>query len=195
MLERQSRGKRLVFVPEELLERLMEASSMEGKPFIKYVEEALWQAVKAYEMGHSLKEIVRFFEIIQAQRASGAIFTPLGVFNYLTSKVYAAEKEQLQVAWYESGKWYGKYLTEKFEDPIQALAELLQATRWDLNEVKAKKAENTVKFTCISTTLTDEGTELLASFIEGAMHSIEYKTIKNEHMRGIILLEFARAQT
>lgn len=195
MSKSRSKGKRFISVPEELLKRLLEGSSREGKPFIKYVEEGLWQAVKAYEMGHSLKEIVRFFEIIQAQRASGATFTPLGVLNYLTSRVYATEKEQLQAVWYESGKWYGKYLAEKFEDPVQALAELLQATRWDLNEVNVKKAKNSVKLTCISTTITEEGTELLLKFIEGAMHGLEYKTIKSEHMKGIVLLESIHAQT
>ena len=186
----RSKGKRLIPIPETLLRGLMEASSKEGKPLNRYIEEALQQAIKVFETGQNLKGMVHYFEILQSQKASGAIFTPLTVFDFLTSKVYATDKEKLLDVWFESGKWYGKYLTEKFEDPVQALADLLQAARWDLNEVNVKEIDGKVKFRCTSTALTKEGTELLLKFIEGALDGMECEAVKSEFMKGLVLVEF-----
>jgi len=190
MSEGRSKGKRLIPVPETLLNGLMEASSKEGKTLNSYIEDALQQAVKVFEAGHNLKGMVRYFEILQSQKASGAVFTPLTVFDFMTNKVYATDKEKLMAVWFESGKWYGKYITEKFENPVQALADLLQAARWDLNEVNVNGAGGKVKLRCTSTALTKEGTELLLRFIEGALDGMSCKIVKSEFIKGLILVEF-----
>jgi predicted DNA binding CopG/RHH family protein len=190
MSEGRSKNKRLIPIPEALLRGLMEASSNEGKPLNRYIEEALQQAIKVFETGQNLKGMVHYFEILQSQKASGAIFTPLTVFDFMTSKVYITDKEKLLDVWFESGKWYGKYLTEKFEDPVQALADLLQAARWDLNEVNVKEIDGKINLRCTSTALTKEGTELLLKFISGALDGMKCKILKSEFMKGLILVEF-----
>ena len=91
------------------------------------------------------------------------------------------------------GDWLCKNrITSKFQDPVQALREFLEATRWDLSEVEVKNSKETIKFRCISTLLTGEATGLLAKFIEGAMHSIGYRTVKSDAMKGMIILEFKK---
>ena len=186
----QSKGKRLIPIPEALLKGLMDASSKDGKTLNGYIEEALQQAVKVFQSGQNLNGMVHYFEILQSQKASGAIFMPLTVFDFLIHKVYATDKDQLLDTWFESGKWYGKYITEKFENPVQALADLLQAARWDLNEVNVKKIDGKIKLRCTSTSLTKEGTELLLKFISGALDGMAYKILNNEFMKGLILVEF-----
>jgi hypothetical protein len=190
MSEGRSKGKRLIPIPEALLDGLMEASSKEGKPLNRYVEDALHQAVRVFKAGQDLTGMVRYFEILQSQKASGAVFTPLIVFDFLTKKAYTTDKETLLSVWFESGKWYGKYLTEKFDNPVQSLADLLQAARWDLNEVDVKRINGEIKFRCTSTALTNEGTELLLKFIEGALAGMDYKIVKSEFMKGLVLVEF-----
>jgi len=189
-MAKSSKGRRLIFVSDDILRRLMKAANMQGKAFTTFIEEALEQLMRANDMGHDLKEVVDFFEVLQAQRNSGAVFTPMDVLNYLIGKVYEAEGEQLQAKWYESGKWYGKYLKDKFDEPTMALGSLLRATRWDLDEVEVRLEGDAVKFRCVSAVLTKEGTELLLKFIEGAMHSLGYETVNKDYMKGIILLEF-----
>ena len=191
MSERRGKGKRLIPVPESLLRGLVDASSKEGKPLNRYIEEALQQAVKVFESGQNLKGMVHYFEILQSQKASGAIFTPLTVFDFMINKVYATDKDKLLDVWFESGKWYGKYIKEKFENPIQALADLLQAARWDLNEVNVSIIGENVKLRCTSTALTKEGTELLLKFIAGALDGMNCEIFKNEFMKGLILVECA----
>ena len=190
MSERGSKGKRLIPIPESLLKGLMDASSKEGKTLNGYIEEALQEAVKVFKTGQNLNLMVHYFEILQSQKASGAIFTPLTVFDYMTHKVYATDKDELLGVWFESGKWYGKYIKEKFENSIQALADLLQAVRWDLNEVNVKEVDGKLKLRCTSTSLAKEGTELLLRFISGALNGMDCKILKNEFMKGLILVEF-----
>lgn len=190
MSERRSKGKRLIPIPESLLAGLVDASSKEGITLNGYIVEALQQAVKVFESGQNLKGMVRYFEILQSQKASGAIFTPLTVFDFMTNNVYASDKEGLQNVWFESGIWYGKYISEKFDDPVQALADLLQAARWDLNEVNVTKVGDKFKLRCTSTALTKEGTELLMRFVEGAMDGLSCKVTQSEFIKGLVLVEF-----
>jgi hypothetical protein len=192
MSRRAAKDKRLVVVPSNLVKGLMEVSSREGKPFHTFIGEVFEQVLRAYEMGRSLKEIVDFFELVEAQKSAGALFTPMDVLNYLIGKVYPVEGEVLQEKWYESGQWYGKYLIAKFDDPVDALGRILAAVRWDLNEVKVTREGNSVKMRCVSTVLPIEGTELLLKFIEGAMHSLGYKTKKQDYLKGIIFSEFEK---
>ena len=186
----QPKGKKLVYVPEDLLEEVAKASRGRGETISKFVEEALRQAVRVNKAGYDPQQLAEYFEVMHAQKVLGGAFVPLEVLNYLTNKAYKEEKEQLSAKWYESGKWHGKYLKERFEDPTQAFKAFLEASRWDLNEVQIKKEGETVKVRCVSTVLTQEATELLAKFIEGAMHSLGYKTRKTDGLRGMIVIEF-----
>ena len=190
MSQGRSKGKRLIPVPESLLKGLMDAASKDGKPVNSYIEEALQQAVKVFETGQNLAGMVNYFKILQSQKASGAIFTPLTVFDFMTRKVSTTDKDKLLEEWFESGKWYGKYIVEKFQNPVQALADLLQVTRWDLNEVNVTAIDGKTKLRCTSIALTKDGTELLLKFIEGALDGMNCKILKNEFMKGLILVEF-----
>jgi hypothetical protein len=162
MSEGRSKGKRLIPLPERLLKGLLAASSKEGKTVNAYIEEALQQAV----------------------------ITPLNVFDFMTNKVYATDKEKLLKVWFESGEWYGKYISEKFDKPVQALANLLKVARWDLNEVNVKDVGDRTNLRCTSTSLTKEGTELLIKFIEGALSGMNCEIVKNDFMKGLIVVEF-----
>lgn len=187
-----SKGKRksLVYVPGDILADVTEAARRRGESLSMFVEETLKQAVGANHMGYSREQATETLQVMHAHRILGGAFVPLEVLNYLTTKAYEIEKEELQAKWYKSGKWHGKYIKEKFENPIQALKSFLQATRWDLDEVEIKQDKNVVKLRCVSTVLTTEGTELLAKFVEGAMHSIGYQTEKSDYVKGMIVFEF-----
>ena len=190
MSEGRRKGKRLIPIPESLLKGLMDASSKEGKTLNGYIVESLQQAVKVSETGQNLASMVHYFEILQSLKASGAVFTPLIVFDFMTNKVYTTDTDGLLDVWFESGKWYGKYITEKFEPPVQALADLLKAARWDLNEVDVNESNGNINLRCTSTSLTKEATELLLKFILGALEGMNYNLLNNEFMKGLILVEF-----
>ena len=188
----KGKDKRLVYIPGDIVKEIKEISRQRGEALNLFVSEILRLALKANSLGYSPSEAAEFLDIMQAQRNLGGVFIPRDVLIYLNNKSVEGEIEQLQKKWFESGKWHGKYLNEKFKDPVDAFAKFLKATRWDLSEVEIKKTENAVRFRCISTLLTGEGTNLLFKFIEGAMHSMGYQTDKSDTLKGMLILGFKK---
>jgi len=189
-----SKGKKLILVPSDLLARLMEISNREGKTFYGFVSEIFEQALRVYESECSLQDVVDFYELMETQRASGAVITPVDVLSYLIGKLYPSEREEMLKKWHESGQWYGKYLLTRFHDrnQVKTFGEILEASRWDLKEVHVEDDGEVVKLRCVSPLLPFENTELLVKFVEGVMRSLGYKTTKEDYLKGIILLEFEK---
>ena len=188
----ESKGRKLVYVPDEVVEEAKKVSKGRGESLNLFVSEVLRMALTANRLGYSPEQAAEFLEVMQAQRNLGGAFVPADVLAYLSDKACKDEVELLEKKWYESGKWHGKYLNEKFEDPVHAFKKFLEATRWDLSEVEVRQNEHVTKFRCISTLLTGKATELLAQFIEGAMHSMGYETAKCDTLKGMILLDFKK---
>lgn len=186
--------KRLVPIQEDLHKEVMEAARNEGKSIGTFIEESLRQTVSASKLGYTPEKAAEFLKVTCAHRILGGAFVPLDVLNHLVSSACQDQGGHLalQEKWYESGRWHGKYLKEKLEDPVETFKTFLEATRWDLNEVEVKREGDTVKLRCVSTVMTEEATELLLKYVEGALHGIGYETEKNDHMKGIIIFEFKR---
>jgi hypothetical protein len=187
-----SKGKKLVYVSEDLLEKAAKVSRDEGISLSRLIEVALTEAVKVNELGYSSKQMADFFNVLQTQRVLGGLFVPTGVLDYLIEKMGKSNEIQLQSLWYESGTWNGKYLFEKFRDPVEAFKNFLELTRWDLNEVDVKVNGDSVRIRCISTVMSLEGTKLLSKFIEGLLNGMNYKTTHVDFLKGMIILEFKR---
>jgi len=187
-----SKSKKLVYVSEDLLRKVMEVARSEGKSLGAFVEESLKLALSVKEMGYSLEEASKLLGVTHANKILGGAFVPLDVFNHLIKKVYKVGGKKLKEKWYESGMLHGKYLKERFENPIEAFKSFLEAVRWDLSEVEVKEGEGFVKLRCFSTILTEEGTETLLEYIEGAIRSMGYEIIQSDHVKGMIILEFKR---
>ena len=186
------KGKKLVYISEDLLDKAAKVSRAEGVSLSKLIEGAVNEAVKVNELGYSSKQMAEFFNLLQTNRVLGGLFVPSGVLDYMIGKTFKDDAQQLQELWYESGRWNGKYLKEKFSDPVAAFRDFLGLSRWDLNEVDVKADSNTVKVRCISTILSIEGTQLLARFIEGILNGMDYSTTKNSSLKGMIIIEFKK---
>lgn len=188
----RAKDKRLVYIPGDLVAEIKEISRRRGESLSLFVSDILKLALKANSLGYGPKQAAEFLDVMRSQRNLGGVFVPTDVLEFLNDAACGNETEQLKLKWYDSGRWHGKYIVEKFKDPIQTFRNFLEATRWDLSEVEVTNGQNIVKFRCISTLLTGEATELLTRFIEGAIHSMGYKTRKTDAMKGMILLEFTK---
>jgi hypothetical protein len=186
----QRKDKKLVYVNYDLLEDVAKVAKKRGETITKFLEDALTQAVKIATAGYDIKQLGKFFEVMYAQRILGGAFVPLEVLNFLTALACKDDKDSVANAWFESGKWHGKYLKERFYDPIAALESFLEASRWDLNEIEVKRFGATTRIRCVSTVLSNDATQLLARFTEGIMHGIGYKSKKTELLKGMIVQEF-----
>ncbi len=191
MSEGASREKKLIRAPSDLVSKLNEAANREGKTLYSYISEILEQAVRACEMKRSLKEIIDSYQVMEVHKEAGTIFTPKDIMEYLVGEVCNEKDETLERLWYQTGKWYGIYLRERFNDSVEAFARLLREGRWDLNDVTVNHNEETLEFRCVSPFLSQERTLLIKKFMEGAMNSLGYKIQDHECFKGIIRVKFS----
>jgi hypothetical protein len=186
----QRKDKRLVYVNDDLLAEVAKASRSRGETITKFLEESLIQAIKVTKAGYDLKQLGQFFEVLYIQRILGGVFVPLDVLNFLTNCALKGDKDSLANVWFENGKWHGKYLKERFADPVKALGTFLEVSRWDLSEVEVKRFSAIARVRCISAVLSEEATQLLARFIEGIMQGFDYNLQKCDLLKGMIVMEF-----
>jgi hypothetical protein len=170
----------------------MEIANKQGKPFYSFVSEILDYALKVYNSGCSLGEIVEFHEFMDVYRALGAKIVSSDVLEYLISKSYPKDNAILREKWREFGRLCGKGLSIRYPRPVEVLERFLKAKEWELNEVSIVQKGNKVGVKCISPILSVEGTELLASFIDGVMHELKYEKSGEECLKGIISLEYVK---
>jgi len=186
-----SRKHKLIRVPNDLVNKLSQDASRQGKTLYSYVSEIFEQAVRANEMKRSLKEVLDILEILEVPREAGAVYMSGDILDYLLQKAFSEQGEELQRLWYHTGKWYGTYLRERFEKPLEIFLRLLKEGRWDLNEVAMNRDRETIEFRCVSAFASQERSLLLQSFMEGALHSLGYKTQEKKCFKGIIRLKFS----
>ena len=184
------KGKKLVSVSESLLDAAAKVSREEGVPMGKLVENLLEQAIKVNKLKYKSDEMADFFDVLQTNRVLGGLFVPIDVLDFMLTK--CSDTTQLQNLWLESGRWTGKYLTEKFSDPVTAFGRFLRLSRWDLNEVDIKFAGSTGKVQCVSTVMSLESTRMLAKFVEGALDGAGYKMASADCLKGMLIMSFKR---
>lgn len=186
------KGKKLVYISEDLLEQAAKVSRDEDISLGLLVETSLLQVVKVHELGYSSKQMAELFDVLQAHRVLGGLFIPLGVLDFMIAKCNKSDLAQLSGLWFESGMWNGKYLAEKFSDPVAAFRHFLELSRWDLNEVDVQRSGDSVRVRCVSTVMSVESTELLAKYISGVMSGLGYTVEHVDSLKGMILLSSKR---
>ncbi|RLG91593.1 MAG: hypothetical protein DRO36_03915 [Candidatus Hecatellales archaeon] len=144
-------------------------------------------------MDSTLPEIVEFYSLIQTMKKTGVALIPQTILNYSTKKLYQTEKENLLKNWYNSGLWYGKFLKAKFENPTESLKKFLLACFWEITEIEiSKSGDEKISLKIIAPSQTQENTELLLKFIDGIMTSLNYKILREEFWRGIIIMDLEK---
>lgn len=190
-MTQKPRGKKLVYVSEDIVDSISEITKKRGESITKFVEDTLAEGVKVEKLGYAPEEAGEIMEVIQVQRVLGGTFVPLDVLNFVSNPESAQQKQGLDSKWHESGRLYGRYIRERFSDPIKTFRAFLRVMRWDLNEVGFAKEGGTVSLRCVSTSLSIEGTMHLFEFLKGAMAGMGLRIIKSDCMKGMILMDMA----
>jgi hypothetical protein len=187
------KGKKLVYVSEALLDQAAKVSRDEDISLGRLVEVSLLQAVKINRLGFRSDQMADFFDVLQSNRVLGGLFVPSGVLDFMIEKCFKGDEAALRNLWFESGNWTGKYLAEKFPNPVEAFGHFLALSRWDLNEVDVKKEGEKVKVRCVSTVITLENTLLLARYVEGVLAGLGYMVEHTETLKGMAILSSKKA--
>ncbi|MEM1589741.1 MAG: hypothetical protein QW175_04935 [Candidatus Bathyarchaeia archaeon] len=187
---KKPKGKRLVYVPEELISDVLTVARMRGETIGRFVEEAVRLAIRACTVGLTPEKAAETLEVLQAQRILGGVFVPQEALDFMLENVYRSGREELLAKWFEGGRLHGRYLKERFGDPVEALKCFLEATRWDLNEVDVFKEGEAVRLRCVSTALSVEATELLCKFLEGVVAGLACEIVGVECLKGMVVITF-----
>ncbi len=190
------KDKKLILVRNDLLKEIIKITAREGKTVFAFTNEVFEQALKAYQMQTNPAEILQFYTCMKLEKDRGICIIPIDLLNYMTQKLYTVEKEELLQKWYNSGLWYGKYLSVKIgtEDWLQIFEKQMKKSAWNITDFSIEKGGKSIHLRCICPYFSKEGTEAFMKFLEGIMHSSNYETLKNECLKGMILLQFKKRQ-
>jgi len=192
------RKKDIRFVPVQvdLLERIIEISKREGKPVSALIHEALEESIRVYEMKGSLREMVAEYELLKTLRETGAVIVPSSILYYSTEKLYRLDQRALLEKWYAAGQWYGRYLQAKFrgDDVIEVLRRFLSTCAWNITDLAVSNRDGEVEFQCIAPNLSMQNTELFSKYLEGIMDALGYELVRNDTIRGLVLMGFKRRE-
>jgi len=75
---------------------------------------------------------------------------------------------------------------------MQTFEKLIRKCAWNVSDFSINRQQGNMNIKCVVPHFALESTEALAKFLEGAIHSAGYKTVRNEYLKGIILLTFKR---
>jgi len=190
------KGKKLILIRDDLLEQIIKITATEGKTVFAFTNEVFEQAVKAYEMNTSLGELLEFYTLMKLEKDRGTVIVPIELLNDLIQRSYETDKEDLLQKWFDCGLWFGKYLSIKSqaENWLPTLEKLMKTCAWNISDFSITTQGDNVNIKCVSPHFTKETTEAFRKFLEGTIHSANYRTVGNECLKGIILLKFKKQE-
>ena len=189
MVSKAPDDTKLIFLPEELVEKMKQLAIRKGTSLSAYATEAIEQALRVEKMQGTVREAIDVFHYYQISKASGAIQIPRLKFNEI---IETSNMEKSPMSWYEAGRWYGEYLKTRLgDDAISFFKEDLLMS-WNLDEVNLKYDDLSAEISIVSFKLTEELTELLLSYILGVMESLNFNNTYKESLRGLANMKFIR---
>lgn len=191
-----TKGRKLILIRDDLLEDIIKVTAREGKTVYAFTNEVFEEVLKAYEMQTNPAELLEFYTLMKLEKDRGTVIISLDLLNYLVKKSYEGDKGELLQKWYECGLWCGKYLSirSQKEDWFETFEKLMKKCAWNISDFSITTRGENVSMKCISPYLTTESTEAFLKFLEGIIHSSGYKTVKNECLKGMVLLDFRKQE-
>ena len=192
LISATKKDHKLVFLPDELVESLVEAANKKAVSLSTYASEGLEQVLKSEELGIPLDEIVESYRLLRVQLASGAVQIPRRRLNALAGELLGNDREGALARWEEAGRWQGEFLTTLFgEDAVNALEGVLRIS-WNLDDVSVKGDEMEAEVMFASFALSLESTELLLTYITGIMKAFGYEKGDERSLKGLASASFKR---
>lgn len=188
-------GRKLVFIQADIVDKLTEISNREGKPLSSFLSDILSDVVKIYDDGGSIGDALRSYMVASIHRSAGILFMPVSLLNSILAKIDADTLDEVCRDAYDAGYWYGRYISVKFEDPVEALKSLLSSIFLSQVDISIEESPGIVLFRFIYSNLSSESTKLLLSMFEGVMTALGYETDRAEYTRGIVIASFRKARS
>ena len=172
----------------DLADKISMISARRGTLY-DYVNDILEQAIRAEDLGLTLRDVLDDRWMIKTARDAGFTVIPEKIMYDLTESAYKrVGKEKMTGLWYETGQWYGRYYEDlkKFEVSVKRYF-------WDVSEFRISEEGKDTVLTCLSSKFSATYTELFSKFLEGALNALGYNLNQGEVSKGIINLKFVKS--
>ncbi|NPA96774.1 MAG: hypothetical protein GXO32_04145 [Crenarchaeota archaeon] len=195
---RPSQRRKVIAAREDLVNNVSILAKRRGATLYSYVNEILEQAIRAEELGVTLREVLDSYEFLRANRVGG--LTPLSIELLNTIAKICGEKnclDQLERVALDSGKWYGEFIIMRFKPSTRNakslsrfIERILRETRWELTEVSVVAEGSQLRIRAVSLVLNNDATKIVARYVEGFINAFGYRMKTCDLRKGIIDLLF-----
>lgn len=193
MVEELFDDKKLIVVPKEIADRLTLVAAQRGSSVSNYTTYVLKEALRAEEMGADLKHAVDLYRLAEVHRGAGGLNITRRNLLELLGKLFTDHKEELTESWFNSGKWYGAYLSARFDGvELFRFLEKDLSVSWNLDEVEVLREDVVVSVRCVSFGMSLELTELLVVYLEGLFSELGYGVSEKDTLSGLLFFRFLR---
>lgn len=187
--------RKMLAAEEEIANRVVEMAKRRGATVFQTVNDILEQALRADGMGLVLKEVLDRRGMLERAREMGVTFTVERLLYEVVDLAHDRAKNRLSQMWLETGRWYGKYFSNKSEDGLTALRGAMELLTFGTSEFALEEGRGgVVSVSCVGERFTPGFTNVFSLFMEGVFEALGYRPVAKEVSKGIIRLRFERSR-
>ena len=185
------RRRKMLAADEELANKIVEMAKRRGATVFQTVNLILEQALRAEEMAISLQEVVDKRWMLEKARGLGLVFAPERLLYEMVDLAYRRAKKRASKIWFEVGRWYGAYFSDK-EEPLSALEKALELLTFGNSYYSLRDEGDAISLSLVGDRFTEGYTEALSLFLEGVFKALGYEAASKEVSKGAIHYRFGR---
>lgn len=195
MVEELLDDTKLISVPKELANQLRLMAGRLGISVTSITTEAIEQVLRADILGSNVKEAVDILQMSQVHRGAGLINFQRTSIKDLVKKTYDEDPDALRDLWYNSGRWYSAYLSNRINGDLFKFFEKDLLISWNLDEsdIIVKDVQVDVRLTSFGMSI--ELTELIVMYTKGFLEELGYEASSEEVLPGLISSRFIKKMT
>lgn len=179
----------------KLANRIVELAKRRESTVFSMVNDILEEALRADQMGLSLSEIIDGRETLEKAMKMGFTFTVEKLLYDVVDLAYSKNKRGISEMWFDTGKWYGKYFSNRSNDGVDAFSEAMDLMTIGKSVFNIEKTRGDgIRVSCVGESFTPGFIEVYSLFIEGVFETFGMTLEEKENSEGIIRLRFKRSR-
>jgi len=183
---------KLIPVPKPLANQLRLMAGRLGVSVSSITTEALEQVLRAESLGSTVKDAVDILHISQVHRGAGLINFQRAGFKDLVKQLFKEDSKSLLDLWFNSGRWYAAYLSNKINGDFFPFLEQDLLVSWNLDESDIKAKDVLVEVRLTSFDMSAEITELLVMYTKGFFEELGYDISSEDVLQGLVSFNFIK---
>lgn len=186
-----STRRKMLAADEEIANRVVEMAQKRGQTVFQTVNDILEQALRVDGIGLTLTDVVNERGMLEKAKQMGLTFTIENLLYDVVELAHSNAEKNLTDLWLETGKWYGKYFTQKSDDGLDAFRAAMDLLTIGNSVYNIELEKDGVVFiSYVSERFNSGYIEVCSKFIEGVFDSFDMELLGKENSKGVIRMKF-----